>query len=122
MAVIELPFIGSIAVYDFSTTIENATYTFLVQWNYRENSWYINVTDSGGSILINSIKLCLGAFLGRVVPSAPFTSGIFVAVDTAGGSQEAGFDDLGSRVVVKYVAASDLFALQQLAVSITPND
>jgi hypothetical protein len=42
-----------------------------------------------------------------------------VAVDTAaahgGDAHEAGFDDLGTRVIVNYVGAADLLALQQLA-------
>lgn len=115
MSVSVLPFVGSIANYDFTTTIGASTYTFTVSWNYREDSWYFDVDDANGSNLISSVKLCLGAFLGRTTPASPFTDGVMIAVDTAathgGDAHEAGFDDLGTRVIIKYFEAADWIAL-----------
>jgi hypothetical protein len=114
MAFIQLPFRGSVAVYDFSTTIGSATYTFLVGWNYRENAWYMNITDADNNVIINSVKLCLGAFLGRTAAVSPFTDGVLVAIDRNAindGGVEAGFDDLGTRVVIRYVETADLLTM-----------
>ena len=114
MAFTQLPFRGSLAAYDFSTTIGSATYTFLVGWNYRENAWYVSITDADNNVVISSVKLCLGAFLGRTAAAPPFTDGVLVAIDTNSindGGVEAGFDDLGSRVVIRYVETADLLTM-----------
>ena len=106
-----LPFQGSVAAYDFRTPIGGSTYTFYVEWSYREKAWYVRITDAAGNIIITGIKLVLGAFLGRIASAQTmFKDGVIVAYDSSGNRRSAGFDDLGSRVIVQYIEVESLIA------------
>lgn len=111
MAAVEIQVTASIANYDFTTTINNATYTFVFGWNNRDKCWYVDVQNADGGILIAGIKACLGAFLGRTAQGvSPFKDGVFVVVDTSGQGLESGFDDFGTRTKMRYFASEDLIA------------
>ena len=111
MAIIDLPVVGSIAHYDFTTTIGNATYKLELNWNTREQFWYMGVTDANGNVLLAGIKLVLGTFLGRAAHGfSPFKDGVFVCYDSTRKGQEASFDDIGGRVKLRYIPSEDLIA------------
>jgi hypothetical protein len=58
------------------------------------------LTDLGVPICMG-IKVVLGIQLGRRCLRAPFTNGVFVAVDLTRSGAEAGFDDIGTRVEIR---------------------
>jgi hypothetical protein len=103
-----VPFVGSIANYRFGTQIQGTTYIFDVYWNSRDAAWYFHVRDISETMIQAGIKIVLGAYLGRRSNDPLFRDGVFVAVDLANKGQEAGFDDLGSRVLVQYIPAEEL--------------
>ncbi len=120
---ITLPFQPSIGNYNFTSTINNIPYNFNVLWNTRDEdpdngiagAWYFDVLDSSFNPIITGVKIVLGAFLGRLCSDPLFTTGCFVAIDTSGNEQEAGYDDIGmnpdgttNRVVVKWIPVLEL--------------
>lgn len=103
-----LPFQPSIPSYDFTTTIEGRSLIFLPRWNEREVAWFLDITEIDQTPIISGAKLVLGAFIGRESTHIMFRRGVLVCVDTTGNQQEAGYDDMGVRVLVKYIPGLDL--------------
>lgn len=121
-----LPFRPSIGHYDFDTDIEDRTYIFDVQWNARDNvdpntgvargAWYFDVREQDGAAIALGIKIVLGTYLGRRLNHPLFRRGVLLAIDTAGGEgrgRDAGFDDLGTRVIVKYYTTVEIDTILQ---------
>lgn len=94
--------------YDFGTTIDNIGYVLKFQWNTKDNAWYFSVYDANANAIRTGIKVVLGAFLGKTCQHPLFNNGVFVAVDTGPDNIEPGFNDFGTRVVMKYIDAIDL--------------
>lgn len=110
---IVIPFAASLANYRFACAIDDVTYLFDVRWNDRAKAWYFSLAESDGTPIIDGIKIVLGAYLGRQCGHDLFKNGVFVAVDTSGKELDAGFDDMGVRVIVKYIPVLEL--LRRLA-------
>ncbi len=107
---IEIPFAPSIPYYRFSTTIEDVEYIFDVRWNSRTAAWYFDVLEFDETPIISGVKIVLGMYLGRRSTHRLFHTGVFVAVDTTRQHQEAGFDDISTRVVVRRYAVEEVMA------------
>lgn len=112
-----LPLVPSIASYRFSSTLEAYTdgaatvpthFIFDVRWNDRAGSWFLDVLSSDETPIRSGIRLVLGTILGGRTVSLAFPAGALIAVDLSNAGQEAGFDDLGTRVVVYYYTVEEL--------------
>jgi hypothetical protein len=103
-----IPFQPSIPRYRFSTTLERRTYLFDVRWNTRADSWYIDILDEDESPLARGVKLVLGAYLAIRSAHADLPTGLMFAIDQSGRGVEAGFDDLGTRVVVYHYTSDEV--------------
>lgn len=78
----------------------SATYIFEFKFNTHDNSWYMNVSDANLQPIVQSIRIVLGIYLGRLALHPLFQQGILVAIDTSRSGKEAGLDDLGARVII----------------------
>lgn len=103
-----LPFQPSIPSYDFVTTLEGRPLIWIPRWNGRDLAWYLDIEEIDETRIVSGVKIVLGAFLGRESPHIMFRRGVLVAVDTSGQKKDAGYDDLGTRVLVKYIPGLDL--------------
>jgi hypothetical protein len=111
MAATVLPFVGSIQSYRITTTIGSSKYQFDVRWSDRDSAWYFDLSDAAGAPIIKGSKITLGAYIGRLGATVPpLRDGILVALDLSRSGQEATFDDLGTRVQVRYVPIEDFIA------------
>jgi hypothetical protein len=124
-----LPFVPSIGAYRFGTSIGRSFFIFDVQWNSRDNidrhtgiaqgAWYFNLRDEQLKLIAGSLKIALGAYIGRRVNHPLFRQGVLVAQDTTNSKvnagKEAGYDDLGTRVLVKYIPVAELIRRLSLA-------
>ena len=110
MAIHILPVVPSIAFYRIGVTIEDVHYVMDFQWNSTESAWYFDMYDLDENPIIVGVKVVLGAFLGRTANALPFKDGILVAVDTTRKGKEAGFDDLGTRVELRYLPTLDFMS------------
>ncbi len=108
---IALPFLPSIPFQRFTTTIEEEPYDFKVRWNSRDAAWYFDVQTGDGVILRQGVKIVLGTYLGRACTEGFFRTGVLWAVDTTSQAREATFDDLGTRVEVRYYSALEVQGL-----------
>lgn len=105
---LEIPFVGGIGYYRFGTTIESTPYLFDVRWNDRDQSWRFDVLEIDETLIAAGIRINLGVYMGRQYNHPLFKGGVFVAVDLSGKRIEAGYLDLGTRVVVQYIPVLEL--------------
>jgi len=105
-----LPLIPSEPHYRFSTELGGVVFIIEMRWNTRDAAWYMSVFDETEIPILSGMKLVLGALLGRrsVDPRRP--GGAFVISDLSGSGTEAGFDDIGERVVVSFFSEEELLA------------
>jgi len=116
-----LPFKPSVPFYTFTTPVTDdagtpTTYVFDVSWNGSDNAWYMNVFEQDRTLILASIKLVLGTYLGRRCNHDLFRKGVFIVFDTTnsgvdGGGTDAGLDDMGTRVKVVYMTRLELATL-----------
>jgi hypothetical protein len=108
---VTIPFSPSIGNYRFGCTIGSSPYLFDVVWNARDGAWYFDLLSADQTQIYTSIKIVIGTALGRLCVNPAFPSGVFEAIDLSGAGLDAGFDDLGTRVVVYYYTAAEFAAL-----------
>lgn len=108
MSAIEIPLTPSLGSYRFGAVIETVPYLFDVRWNVRDQGWYMDVRESDETPIVLGIKLVLGVYLGRRSNHDLFRNGVLVMVDLSIQGKDAGFDDLGVRVVMQYIPVLDL--------------
>jgi hypothetical protein len=98
-----LPFEPSTPSYRVSTTLGDTQYLLDVHWNERAEAWYFDILAADETRIRSGIKVVLGTFLGGRCVTPGFPDGVLVATDTSGEGRDAGFDDLGTRVVVLFI-------------------
>lgn len=107
-----LPFVPSVPYYEFTTTLESSVVKFRVRWNERDAAWYFDCELDDGTVLRQGVKVVLGTYLGRACNTSIFAQGAIVAHDMTKQARDAGYDDIGERVQVRYYTALELQALQ----------
>lgn len=109
-----IPFAPSIPEQAFTVQLGLGQYSFRALWNARARDdkglWYLDVSELDGTPILKSVAIVLGTFLGRRSPHPLFRAGVFVAVNMTRGEDEAGLDDLGVQVQVRYFTLEEAFA------------
>ena len=105
-----IPLLPSDASYRFATNIGNENYIFYVRWNSRDAAWYFDLLEQDGTVIVQSVKIVLGAPLARATVHRLFANGVFVARDTTASGIEPTFDDLGTRVQLWYFTRDEMVA------------
>ena len=100
-----LPLIPSTPLYRFGTVLEGTPYVFDVRWNERGEFWAMDILQEDETPIRTGIRIVLGTLLGGRSKSENMLPGVLVATDLSGAEVDAGFDDLGVRVVVWYYNA-----------------
>jgi hypothetical protein len=98
-----LPLIPEEASYRVSTTLGDTQYILDVHWNERASAWYLDILASDETYIRAGIKIVLGAFLGGRSVTPGFPDGVLLALDKSGEGRDAGYHDLGTRVVVLFI-------------------
>lgn len=87
----------------------NVTMSFDFKWNGRDSSWYFDVLDDTDRLIVNSVRFVRGVYLGRRAHHEIFRNGALVAKCTVDHDpREAGFNDLGRRMVLRYYTVYDI--------------
>lgn len=103
-----IPFLPSDNNYRLAIPIDTVMYLFDTHWNSKDQSWYFDLREQDESPIALGVRVVLGASLGRSSHHPFFTKYMLHAIDTTGEGREAGFDDLGARVVVRLSSIADL--------------
>ncbi len=105
-----IPLQPSVADYTMGVTIDGTHYLMHVYWNDRDSAWYFDMLASDETPIIQGVKIMLGVYLGRSAGVPPFSNGVLGVYDTSGQMKDAGFDDLGARVQMKWLPITQLLA------------
>lgn len=96
------------AEFDTVVPIEGTNYTLHFRWNVRPQDWFITVYDeTGQNVIIGSQRCVIWYPIAAEIPDRQ-PPGAFVFFDTSGAGLNPGFGDLGARVPLYYLTASDL--------------
>lgn len=99
----QLPLQPSVANYRFGTTLDGTPYIIDIYWNSRSSTWYMDLLGEDEVPIRNSMRLVLGTLIGGRSADARFPSGSFLVVDLSGADIDAGFNDMGVRIMVWYI-------------------
>lgn len=95
--------------YEYRLTLSHREYVLRVDWNGREDRWYLELLDANKKPISGRRKIVCGKPLLRHChnnPSCP--PGDIVAVDERGSADSPGaapsFQELGRRVKLQYIA------------------
>lgn len=105
-----IPLQPSTPWYRVTVTITGTPYHFDVRWNVRDHAWYFDVYESDETPIAYGLKIVLGTNIGRRVKHPLFAEGAFRAADLTGKHLDAGFDDIGTRVQLRYFTAYDIIS------------
>lgn len=103
-----IPTNGGTPFYNQVTTLDGVDYLFSFHWNARDGYWYFDMADQDGVPIVSSVKLVVSWDLLRRCVDARRPPGLLFAQDTSGAFVDAGFSDLGERVLLSYTPAADL--------------
>jgi hypothetical protein len=98
---------------DFTETVDldGASYLLHFYYNTRMSTWFMDVSDASGNVIVQGRSLVLGSFLLDPVVGQNGPPGEMFLIDTANRNQDADYDDLGSRVLLLYAQEADINAL-----------
>ena len=103
-----IPFIVGDNNYRLAVPLDDTTYLFDVRWNSRDAAWYMDILTEAEVPIGSGLKLVLGAPIGKHNPNLFFREHTFTVIDTSGENRDAGYDDLGARVVVIHMLNSTI--------------
>lgn len=106
-----LPLQPSVPWYRMTVPINDTPYLFDVKWNARDQAWYFDLYEVDETPIAFGIKIVLGISLGRRVQHPLMQHGAFVARDLSNQWIDAGFDDMGTRVQLRYFTVYDIIAV-----------
>jgi len=103
-----LPTRTDVPRYTFQIDLDESTFNFSFEWNDRDSSWYMSISDADELPLLMGRRVCVGAPLLDRFNKAGLPAGLLYAIDTTGKNIEPDFADLGDRVKLMYLEAADL--------------
>lgn len=104
-----LPFVPGDPEQLIKITLDDTPYVLRARWNTRDDggAWYLDAWELDGTTPIAfGIKLVLGVLLGETYSHPLFLGGMFL-VDESGTGAEPKLGDLGGRVIVIHMTATD---------------
>lgn len=105
-----VPFLVSTSNYRLGVAFDQDRVFFLVRWNSRDAAWYFDLLAEDDTVIVLGVKVVLGVSLGHRSKHPWLAANILTVVDTSGQNLDAGFDDLGARVVVVHSTLDELIS------------
>lgn len=108
MSALVMPTRTDLARYSNDVELDGVTFKISMEWNDRDDGWYMSIADVDGVPLLSGRRVVLGVPLISLYRDSRLPAGTFVAIDTTGTDTEPGFGDLGERVKLLYIPKADL--------------
>jgi hypothetical protein len=90
------------------TTLDGREYVLRFRWSQRAGAWTFDLADADGAPIRCGLGLRASYRLLRGVIDARRPPGELFLIDATGALADPGFDDLGTRHELYYVAAAEL--------------
>jgi|ADGO01.1.fsa_nt_gi hypothetical protein len=94
--------------YTQRTVLDGREYILGFQWNQRAEKWSLSIYDQDGSPIALGLKLVANFPVTRRITDSRGPFGTIFPLDTSGEGRDPGLRDLGRRVLLVYLEASDL--------------
>lgn len=94
--------------YSQRVTLEGSTYNIILKWNERDSVWYMSLLTDENVPLMSGVKVVSDFPLNRREASSDGPPGLFVAYDTSEEGIDAGFEELGERVLLFYYTQEEV--------------
>lgn len=107
---LDLPIVQEGPHFRFVTELDGVAYSFEFRWNDREEAWFVTVGDGEGTPIAASVRVVVNWPLLARFADPRLPTGVLLALDTEARDREAGYEDLGRRVLVTYFSAAELAA------------
>lgn len=89
-----------------TVVLEDVVYKIRTRYNERASAWFADVSLEDGT-LISTRKIVIGwAISGLREASADALPGILYATDTSANDEDPTVDDLGTRVLLRYLEST----------------
>lgn len=107
---LELPTRTDLARYSFDVELDGVTFTFVFEWNDRDEGWYFSIrsTDVAATPLLSGRRVVVGYPLISIYRDTRLPAGTLVAIDTSSKNEDPGIADLGERVKLLYITRAEL--------------
>lgn len=102
-----IPVNGALTHSRLQCQLDGTSFGLEFRWNERASGWFFSIYAADGTLLLANRRLVVNWLLTARFRDTRLPLGDFIATDTSGQNQEAGLNDLGTRVVVKYLEAKD---------------
>ncbi len=103
-----IPFRPSDNNYRLVVPFDNVPTLIDTRWNAIDEAWYIDLRAEDESPIALNLKIVLGTNLARRSTHPFFYGQVLVPFDTSGKKKDAGYDDLGARVIVQRFTIADI--------------
>lgn len=105
--------------YDFEIDLDLRTFAFEFRWNERAGSWFMQIRDLAGNILLAGRRVVLDLPLLARFRDPRLPDGELLVIDTTGQQREPGLDELGpdARCKVLYFSRAELLDAAQNGVA-----
>lgn len=107
MSVFVLPCRTDLPHYSFACDLDGVGYGFEFRWNARSEAWFMTILTGDDQVILAGVKVVVDFPLAVRSASALMPPGTFIAVDTSGQHLDPGLTDLGERVQLSYLDASE---------------
>jgi hypothetical protein len=98
--------------YQIQVELDGTTFEFVFNWNDREGRWYFDLNDITSNPLVSGRAVVLNLPLLARFRQSTMPPGDLIAIDTSNSNIDASLTDLGDRVLLVYLTAADVLAVQ----------
>lgn len=100
--------------FQFEIDLDAVSVIFRFEWNDRLDSWFFDLLTTAEEPIVSGVRVTVGIPLWNRFRDPRIPPGILEAVDTSGAGVDPAFEDLGDRVLLVYVNASEIPAALRL--------
>jgi hypothetical protein len=107
VAVTNLPVVPSVPDFEVRVSVDGSDYLFRYRWNHRAESWFLDLLDADGVLLLAGRRLTVDSSILEQYRHLPIPQGRLVPWDTTDRGLDPAFVDLGERVLMRYLDPSE---------------
>ncbi len=107
MATLTIPTSTTLGAYTFQVELDLVVYRFALQFNEREDFWYLTISEEDGTVIRAGVKVVVNFPLLRLIADRATPPGGLLAIDPSS-DDEPGLLDLGDTALLTYVEEASL--------------
>jgi len=108
MAIVVIPTRTDLGAYTFQAELDGSLYRFGMQFNEREQLWYMSIADEAGVAIRSGIKVVANFPLLTRVADIRKPPGQLIALSPTAQEPDPGLEDLGDGVSLIYLEEGEI--------------